>query len=402
MNYPAPSNENQTDASPPSAPILLDVGVGIAVPEFDQQEVDSEAAQPWNELTRAAREAQRRGDFEAMQTQLEQAAAQLSAYPPADSQRRAVFGMRARLALELIGRGKTDAGDVLAEQVFEEVENEPELGGPAVVDLAYQLAIYRRAKAEEAGLPESQLPLLRIALASSESAAASRSRLQMAFSISEIASQEGDQELARRAIDRALLDAQIIAPLELAQLGAYNIFKARIALAQGDLATAEASATSANRLFAEARVSEAELAVAEATLARVIAERGDEARARVIATGAQARLDGEPPVPGFARRVVLSELGRLERTTGHPELAMDLFREALEIPGNDFGQDVALVKALTRELQELETMSQNPVNTSDTSDTSDTPDTPDTFTLPEGAEPSSDWSNDPADPPAFE
>jgi len=86
--------------------------------------------------------------------------------------------------------------------------------------------------------------------------------------------------------------------------------------------------------------------------------------------------------------VVLAELGRLERTTGHPDDAMDLFRQALDIPGIDFAQDTELVKNLTQELGELETAGLTPMPyDSETSEPFETSDPP------------TDWSNDPVAPP---
>ena len=73
-------------------------------------------------------------------------------------------------------------------------------------------------------------------------------------SISQISTAEGDHDLARRAIDRAVLDAQTVDPANKDQLASLKIFKARIALAQGDLLTAEASAASANRIFYTSRL----------------------------------------------------------------------------------------------------------------------------------------------------
>jgi len=154
-----------------------------------------------------------------------------------------------------------------------------------------------------------------------------------------------------------VLDAQTVAPSGLDQLASLKIFKARIALAQGDLVTAEASATSANRIFDEMGAPSVNRAVSEATLARVLAERGDIERARVIGFGAEARLDGDPPITGHPARVVLAELARLERAAGNVEAARAHFEAALEIPGIDFVTDQELVAALTAELAGLETMS---------------------------------------------
>ncbi|MBJ21001.1 MAG: hypothetical protein GY910_24120 [bacterium] len=356
LNYPMPpSRSEQATAQSheaPDAPVLL--GIDFGVPENDIMTTGEEPAQEWYDLTRRARADRQRGDLEGMRDSLARAATLLSARPATNAQRRAVFGMRARLAMDFVSIGESEKADTLADQLFEDVEREPELGGPAMVELAYLFSRRRGAAAEEAGLPESQLPLLRIALLSSESASASRTRLDLAFEISGVATREGDHDLARRAIDRAVLDAQTVAPSDKDQLGSLKIFKARISLAQRDLGTAEASATSANRLFEEIEATSAMRAVAEATLARVLGEIGDFDRARAIGMGAQARLGGDPPVAGHPSRVVFAELGRLERAAGDLAAARSRFESALEIPGLDFDADIELVAALTRELAALD------------------------------------------------
>ena len=127
------------------------------------------------------------------------------------------------------GKPKSKPTDLLADQLIAEVEQDPRIGGPAFVDLASFVATRRAAEAEQAGVPESQLGLLVLALAASESETASEERMTLAFEVSEEAMREGDPNLARRAIDRAVLDAQTVAPLDLDQLASLKIFKARIA-----------------------------------------------------------------------------------------------------------------------------------------------------------------------------
>lgn len=364
LNYPTESSESKAAANhseqAPSAPILL--GLGFGVPEDDLTATLEEPALDWSELTRQARANRQRGRYEVAREKLEQAATQLSARPGSNAQRRAVFGMRARLAIDFIALKQDENADLLADQLFEEVEQEPELGGPAVAELAYLMATRRGAAAKETGLPVSQLPLLRIALLASEPASASIARLSLAYEVSDVATREGDHDLARRAIDRAVLDAQVVAPSDQDQLASLKIFKARIALAQGDLVTAEASATSANRIFDEMGAPSANRAVAEATLARVLAEKGDIERARVIGVGAAARLEGDPPITGHPARIVLAELGRLERAAGDSAAARVQFEAALDLPGIDFSVDRELVSKLTMELAALETTSaQTPI-----------------------------------------
>lgn len=343
-----------TDAhSVPEAPVLL--GLGFGIPEEDRPGLDEasgsdeSSGRSWYDLARAARADRQRGNFESARTHLEQAAMQLADRPPANAQRRAVHEMRARLAMDLLSIDQNDEADELAEIIFAEAEAAPEIGGPATVDLALTVAGLRKAAAEEAGLPEAQLPLLRIALLSAESNSPSQARLDMAYDISTQALHEGDTQLARRAIDRAVLDALTVAPLDLDQLASLKIYKTRIAITQGDLITAEASATSANRLFEESGAPAPKRAIAEATLARALSERGDIERARAIARGAQARLGGDPPLPQHVARTVLAEIGRLERAAGNNAAALDLFDQALDIPGEDFAPDFLLIEQLTAE-----------------------------------------------------
>lgn len=360
LNYPdtpdapgAPGAPGAPDGSQaaPSAPVLL--GLDFGIPESDIDASEEEIAQEWDDLTRRARADRQQGQFDAARDGLEKASIQLSMRAPSNAQRRTVFGMRARLAMDFAALGQDQTAEDLADQLFEEVEQEPQLGGPAIVELAYLFSQRRAATALEAGLPESQLPLFRIALISSESAAASQDRLSLAFEISNVASAEGDHGLARRAIDRAVLDAQTIAPSDKSQIASLKILKARIAIAQGDLATAVATATSANRIFAAIDAPSPQRAIAEATVARALAEAGEIERARAIAMGAQARIGGDPPLAEHSARLVLAELARLELAAGDPVAARSQFQAALDIPGIDSADDVELVARLTEELAAL-------------------------------------------------
>jgi len=342
----------------PEAPVLL--GLGFGIPEEDRPGLDELAGESegegasWYDLTRQAREDRQLGNFEDAQEHLAQAALQLEAEPPSSSRRRAVHGMRARLAADLLSIGRDDDAEALAELLFEEAEDFPEMTGPATVELAAGYAQRRKAAAEEEGLTESQLPLLRIALLASEGERPTQNRLNMAYEVSTQAMNDGDYALARRAIDRAVLDARVVAPADLLQLGSLKIYKTRIALAQGDLITAEASAVAANRVFEEADAAPANRAIAEATLARALARAGDLERARAIAVGAQARLGGDPPLAPHAARTVLAESGRLERIAGDIDAARTFFQDALDIPGVDFDADILLVEQLTEELAAID------------------------------------------------
>ena len=362
------SYEDDSRTAVVAAPVLLEVGFGVpeestppaaSNPSGNDDDLalgdasNGERAKAWYELTREARVARKAGDFETAREALAQAAAQLDSRPPDNAQRRAVHGSQARLALLLIGAGQTEEAEELAEEVFAEAESDPLIGGPATVELATYFARSRANAAAEAGLPESQLPLLRVALLVAEREPASRSRLALAYDISQIATREGDHDLARRGIDRAVLDSKTLDPLDRSQLASLKIFKTRIALAQGDLATAEATGAAANRLFEEIDAPTENRAIGEATIARIIAERGDAERARAIAMSARARLGGDPPPTDYGTRIVLGELARLERAAGDLDAARDLYTEALDLPGADMKQDIDLVAELTQELAAL-------------------------------------------------
>lgn len=357
LNYPKdePAAGAPAETGPPAAPVLLELGSGPETVEVGSLETaDGGAPRTWYALSREARVARQEGDFEASRERLAQAALQLEGRPPSSASRRAVHGMRARLALDFVALQRPEEAEALAGLLFEEAEAEPEIGGPATVELATYFAAARAAKAREAGLDESQLPLLRIALVSSEQDAASAQRLELAYGISQTASREGDHDLARRAIEIALADAATVQPGDEAQIASLQVYRARIARSQGDLAAAEQAATAAYQIFDEIGAPPSSLAVGESTLAAILAERGDAVRARAILQGARARLEQEETFPEHAARTVLAEAGRTERALGNPEAARELFRRALDVPGVTFQPDEDLVEALTRELAELD------------------------------------------------
>jgi hypothetical protein len=349
LNYT--SDEAQTS---PEVPALVEIGLGV--PEETLAEVDvelTERGKPWYELTREARVARQAGDYEAAREALSKASAQLASRPADNVQRRTVHSATARLAMLLATSEQSEKANEIAEDVLAEAEADPLVGGPATVELAYYLAQKRTLAAKESGLPESQLPLLRIALLVSEHEAASNERLTLAYDTSQVASREGDYDLARRAIDLAVLDAKTLDPLGLSQLATLKIAKMRIALAQGDLATAEATGAAANRLLDEFDAPAEDRAIGEATIARVIAERGDTERARAIALSARSRLGGDPPAGNHGTRIDLGELARLERAAGDLDAARRLYAEALDLPGVDLDLDIDLVEELTQELAAL-------------------------------------------------
>ena len=349
LNYS--SDEAQTA---PAEPALVETGLGVpeeTLPEV-YEELD-ERGKPWYELVRESRVARQAGDYEAAREALSKAAAQLASRPADNAQRRTVHSATARLAMLLATSGQSEKANEIAEDVLAEAEANPLVGGPATADLAYYLAQKRTLAAKESGIPESQLSLFRIALLVSEREAASNERLMLAYAVSKVASRERDYDLARRAIDRAVLDSKILEPLELSQLATLKIAKMRIALTQGDLATAEATGAAANRLLDEIDAPAEYRAIGEATIARIIAERGDTERARAIAISARSRLGDEPPPGNHGSRIVLGELARLERAAGDLDAARRIYAEALDLPAVDLDIDTDLVGELTQELAAL-------------------------------------------------
>ena len=347
----SPTASATTDGAP-SAPVL--VGIGFGDPEIEPDEPTPDEAREWSELTRLARLDRQRGELDSARERLAVAAAQLASETPSSAPRRTVFGARARLARDFLAIEQPEKAEALADELFDEVEGEPALGGPATVELAYIFAERRKQAAEKAGQPDPQLRLLRIALLSSESETASQNRLNLAFEISGAASGAGDYVLARRAIDLAVLDANTIAPADLDQMASLKIYKARIALDQGDYVTAEASATAANRIFEDIGAPAANRAIAEATLARAISWRGDIERARAIGLGAKARTEGEDGVRGHPARIVHAELARAEMAAGDIAAARAHFRVALAIEELDYEPDRVLLASIREELAALD------------------------------------------------
>lgn len=347
-----PSAADATTDGAPSAPVL--VGIGFGVPEIEPDEPKPDEAHEWAELTRLARLDRQQGELDSARERLALAASRLASELPSSAPRRTVFGARARLARDFLAIDEPEKAAALADELFDEVEREPALGGPATVELAYTFAERRARAAEEAGQPDPQLRLLRIALLSSESESASQSRLNLAFEVSGAASRAGDYGLARRAIDLALRDATTIAPSDREQMASLKVYKARVALDQGDYATAEASAIAANRIFEEIAAPAANRAIAEATLSRAIASRGDIERARAIGLGAQARTEGADGVRGHPARIVHAELARAEIAGGDIDAARAHFRAALAIEELDYEPDRLLLASLREELAALD------------------------------------------------
>jgi tetratricopeptide (TPR) repeat protein len=220
--------------------------------------------------------------------------------------------------------------------------------------LAYLIAARRKTTSEKTGIEESRLPLLKIAVDAAQTESPTRLRLRRSRSVSQIATTEGDYDLARRAIDRAIQDAQTLDPANKYQLASLKVSKARIALAQGDLLTAEASAASASRIFESIDSTTPNRSVAESTMARVVSERGDTERARAIIAGVRARFDEPPPLPDYAKRIVLHDSAHIEQALGDDEAARRFFERALKIPPVDSQADIDLIEDLQEELTALD------------------------------------------------
>ncbi len=306
----------------------------------------------WSDLTRLAREHRQQGELDRASERLAQAAILVGDLPPNHAQRRTVFGLRARLAMKIAAEGDLEAADDLADQLFAEAEAEPEVGGAALVSLAVSVADRREEAAQESGAPESQLELLRIALAAAQAGSIDRDRMNLALRVAGDASREENIELARMAIDQALSDAEHLIPSNKQQVASIQLEHARIALASGDFDTAKKSATAANRLIDKTDANASTRGIAEATLAEILAQTGEAETALVIATGAKARLGAEKALTPYARRRVLASLARVEASLGDRPSARQHAEQALSIPEQDLRIDTDLVRQLTRELAE--------------------------------------------------
>lgn len=341
------------DAAPRSARKKTPTRARLA--EQDAAADAEEPARSWRELARLARERAQEGQLEEADTLLGQAALQLAVRRPTNTQRRTVFGMRARLAQDMAAFGKTEASDALADRLFEEARREPALGDAALVSLARSTAERRHAAAVKAGrTDDSQLPLLALAFDTAQSGTASRERLALAFEVSGLALRAGELDLARRAIDQCVLDAQVLAPADRMQAAALKVYKARIALAQGDLATAEATAHAATKIFEETGADPANRGVAETTLAQVLARKGETDRGLELARAAYARLSGPDPIVAHAKRQITAGLARVEQQAGDANAASAHFREALAPPADGSTLDADLIREIKAALAELE------------------------------------------------
>lgn len=349
LSYPEPTPEARPEPSPSRQQSTMPRA------RMDRVVPADEAGRSWSDLTREARELRQQGEYVEAQERLVQAALQVESRPPTDAQRRAVFGMQARLAEALARDGETERADELADELFEQAEQEPELGGAALISLALSTAERREGEVAAEDRDAALLPLLRIALTAAETRSASRDRMDLASFIAAAAFDAGELDLARRAIDRAVGDADILIRARRDRIASMEVIRAEIAMAQGDLVAAEASATRANQIYAEIEAQVAIQAVGEARLAEILSRQGEIERARLIALGAYARIGlEEQPLDAHSTRRIVAALARVQRASGEFAEARRRYEEALSIPGVDQRQDNRLVSDLARELQDLE------------------------------------------------
>ena len=318
----------------------------------DESEMDAPLS--WSELTRLAREDRRRDQLTKANERLSKAAILVEGRAPTHVSRRTVFGLRARLAIDLAESGDLEAADSLADLLLSEAESTPEIGGPALVSLARSVAERRQAAAAENGEEASQLSLLRTALTTAQAGRVSRDRMELASKVAKIAFREDEIGFARTAIDQCLADADLIIPANKDRLAALRLEHARIALAGDDLEAAQSSATAANQMLDEIDADASRRGVAEVVLAEILAAKGEFEMALVIASGAQARIGGDEPISDPASRLILSTLARIEKSAGDVDSARVHFEQALALPGVPETADEDLVRDITREIGELE------------------------------------------------
>lgn len=319
--------------------------------------VPAEAGLAWHDLAQRARAQTRRGELVEAEETLGQAAMQLASLPAWSARRRTVFGLQARLATRLAEAEETERAEALANQLLEIAAAEPGIGGAALISLANDV-IRRRSDAPEPITTEEKLRILEIVLTTAEAGGVDRSRLEQAVTIAQQALAADAPDLARRAIDRASLDARKLHPDDQHLHASIELLRARIALEQPDLATAETSARAAYEAFAESSAPTGERGISEITLAQALARTGDLEQAHTVADEAAARLDPgtatTDPISDYARRTVLAGLSEIEDLAGNPTEAERLLREALAIPAVDFEGDRHLLTRLRRDLETLE------------------------------------------------
>jgi tetratricopeptide (TPR) repeat protein len=313
----------------------------------------------WSDLTRMAREHQRRREYERAQQRLDQASVLVSGLPPTHASRRAVFGIRARFAEQLGKLGEIERADALADQLLAEAEAEPDLAGASFVSMALSLAERRGRVATEMAESgaeteaPSQLPLLEVALLAAQSGPASRQRFNLAAKVAEDAYNEDRVDIARIAIDQALADIAILAPNNRSLSMTLLLQRSRIEKTSGDFESAIADATRANQIMEELDAGSSSRGYAEATLAEALAKGGDTDRAIAIARGARARLDGEDSIDAPTQRAILCALARVEFAMGDLDASRRSYDEALAIPAEDSDRDRHLIGEMLSERSAL-------------------------------------------------
>ena len=364
LSYPDATSE--VTAQPPARPTLLAVGDHTLAerpgtsggdPSDTVLAVESladSATGDWVEPSRRGREALARGRLDEARTAFELAESRLTDRAPGHAARRAVHGMLARTATAMLATAARGDAGALAERLLAQAEETPAIAGDATSQLAQRLAAHRLQRADAAGAETSTLPLLAIALGVEESGAPSRKRRELAVRVARDAHDAGDHALALRAIVLALADTRAIEPGHTRMLVGLELERARIAIAGGALAEAEGAAATALELIDAGDADPVQRLVGESTMGRVVARRGDVARAEAIAAGVRARLTGEEPIPPYASRWGWGDLARIEATLGRSEAARALFDRALAIPGLDLDLDRQLVAELAAERAALE------------------------------------------------
>jgi tetratricopeptide (TPR) repeat protein len=360
LNYPVAEPVAEPVADQTADPVADSTAESISGGGLEDP-LNAEEDEPltWSDLTRLAREHRQQGELDQARDRLAQAAIQVGDLPPSHAQRRTVFGLRARLAIDFAAEGDLEAADALADELIAEAEETPEVGGSALVALAVSVADRRQEAARENGEPESQLELLRIALATAQAGSVGRDRMNLALRVAREAARENEIMLARTAIDQALSDALQVIPANKEKIASIQLEHARIALASGDFDTAKKSATAANRTIDQTDADASTRGIAEATLAEILAETGEAETALIVATGAKARIGSDEKLTPYAQRRILTSLARVESSLGDRRSARTHFEQALSIPGQDLRADSDLVAELIRELDEWDDTERN-------------------------------------------
>ena len=380
VNYPDAAGANAPNAAPepppapgapstspapsvPSAPEAESgatrAGTPVEAPTESQAETASETSTPdepalsWSQLTRAGRDHQLQREWEMALQRFEQAEILVSGLSPSHVRRRTVFGMQARLAAALAAAGETERAKALRQRLFDLAEASPAIGGPALVELALE-----QASESENGLNEAEsetaarLRTLAIALAVAEQGRAQTSRIALARRIAEEALHAGRLGLARRAADLALRDAKILAASQRGALGAHFLSRARIRLAQNEVAGAEEDAEAAADHFEAAEASASFKAIAQAFRSEVLMRRGAMNEALAGLEEAET-LVAERRVQPYAQRAVLAARARISAGLAQPDQARRAYQAALALPPEALAKDRALRRALKQELEAL-------------------------------------------------